>query len=181
MADIERRRSLNVPGTAPLVGAVAGCLGGGDTGTSATRVSNRPGDVGDVDALRIQASAIPVTPDDDLRRIVAESQFDLTEPVGEASDLIDGTELDPGPSEFLKPDADVTDATLGDGSPATVTPPGEPPLNFDTAFDIRSGESTSFIADLTPDGQRQTGRSVRRPVADEGQVGYEDTRTPTSS
>lgn len=173
--DIKRRRYLRALGTVPIIGAVAGCSGGGATGTLATNVSDQPGDIADFDTLLIQVDGIRVKPEDgELQRFDADAEVDLTELVGEASELINETDLDTGTYEFLQLEAEATEATLGDGSSATVNLPGDAPLKFDHPFDIRSGETTSFTADFTPVNQGRTGRYVLQPVADEVVVSYEE-------
>lgn len=51
--------------------------------------------------------------------------------------------------------------------------PGDPPLKFDEEFEIRSEETTTFIADFTPVKQGETTEYVLQPVADEVEVIYE--------
>lgn len=175
MIDIKRRKYLRAVGTVPVVGIVAGCTGGGDSGTLATHVSDQPGDIADFEKLLIQVNGIHVKPaDGELQRFDADAEVDLTELVGEASELINETELDTGTFDFLQLDAEATEAALSDGSTATVELPGEAPLKFDQPFDIRTDQTTSFTADFTPVKQGQTGRYVLRPVADEVVVSYED-------
>lgn len=175
MTDLNRRTYLRALGTVPIVGAAAGCLGGGDTGTLATHVSDQPGDIDDFDTLLIQVNGIRVKPEDDeLMRFDADAEVDLTELVGEASELIDETELETGRYEFLQLEAEATEATLSGGGSATVDLPGDAPLKFNKAFEIRSDQTTSFTADFTPVKQGQTDRYVLQPVADEVTVSYED-------
>lgn len=176
MNELNRRRYLGVLGSVPIVGAVAGCLGGGETGMLATHVSDQPGDIDDFDTLLIQINGIRVKPEDDeLQQFDADAEVDLTELVGEASELIDETELDSKNYEFLQLEAEATEAALSGGDSATVNLPGDAPLKFDLAFEIRSDQTTSFTADFTPIKQGQTGRYVLKPVADEVTVSYEDT------
>ncbi|MDZ7700842.1 MAG: DUF4382 domain-containing protein [Halobacteriales archaeon] len=175
MIDIKRRRYLKALGTVPIIGALAGCSGGGDTGTLATYVSDQPGNITDFDTLLIQVNGIRVKPEDDeLQRFDADAEVDLTELVGEASELIDETDLDTGTYEFLQLEAEATEATLSNGSSATVNLPGDAPLKFNKQFDIRTGETTSFTADFTPVKEGQTDRYVLQPVADEVVVSYEE-------
>lgn len=173
MMDIERRSYLKALGTLPIIGAVAGCSGGGDSGTLATSVSDQPGDIGDFDMLLIQIDGISVKPDDDeLQRIEADAEVDLTGLVGDASELIDESDLDTGSYDFLQLHAEATDATLSGGGSATVDLPGDAPLKFNQSFDIRSDQTTSFTADFTPVKRGQTDRYVLKPVADEVEVSY---------
>lgn len=176
MRHIDRRSYLTALGSVSIIGATGGCLGGGDTGVLATHVSDQPGDIADFDTLLIQVNGIRVKPEDgEVEEIDADAEIDLTELVGEASELIDETELETGTYEFLQLDADATEATLSSGDSATVELPGDAPLKFDEEFEIRSEETTTFIADFTPVKQGQTDRYVLQPVADEVEVIYEST------
>lgn len=174
MSHIKRRSYLKVLGAVPVVGATAGCLGGGDTGVLATHVSDQPGDIADFDTLLIQINGIRVKPqDDELEEIDADAEVDLTELVGDDTALVEETELETGTYEFLQLDAEATEATLSSGDSATVELPGDAPLKFEMEFEIRSDETTSFIADFTPVKQGQTGQYVLQPVADEVEVIYD--------
>lgn len=174
MRNIKRRPYLHALGALPIVGATAGCLGGDDTGTLATHVSDQPGDIADFDTLLIQVNGIRVKPqDDDLIERDADAEVDLTELTGDASELIDESELETNTYEFLQLDAEATEATLEDGTSATVDLPGDAPLKFNAEFEIRSEETTTFIADFTPVKQGETDRYVLQPVADEVEVIYE--------
>ncbi len=62
---------------------------------------------------------------------------------------------------------------LADGGSAEVTLPGDAPLKFDKAFELRADQTTSFTADFTPVKQGRTGRYVLQPVAGEVTVTYE--------
>lgn len=174
MRDINRRSYLKALGAIPIVGGIAGCLGGGDTGILATHVSDQPGNIADFETLLIQVNGIWVKPlEGDLDKRDADAEVDLTELVGEASALVAETELETDSYAFLQLDAEATEATLTGGESATVELPGDAPLKFDTEFEIRSGETTTFIADFTPVKQGQPVRYVLQPVADQVEVIYE--------
>lgn len=176
MRETSRRSYLKALGAVPIVAATAGCLGGGDTGTLATHVSDQPGDIADFDALMIQINGIRVKPEDEeLEEFDADAEVDLTNLVGDASELVDETQLETGTYEFVQLEAEATEATLSTGDSATVELPGDAPLKFNKEFEIRSDETTSFTADFTPVKQGQTGRYVLQPVADEVTVSYEST------
>lgn len=176
MGVIKRRSYLKAVGTVPVVGFVAGCLGGGDTGTLSTYVSDQPGDIGDFDTLLIQIDGIRVKPEEgEVQRYDADAEVDLTELVGDASELVNEEDLETGAYEFLQLDAEATEATLSDGGSATVDLPGDAPLKFEQEFEIRGDQTTSFTADFTPVKQGQTDQYVLQPVADEVTVSYEDT------
>ncbi len=171
---IRRRPVLSAFSGLALGSLLAGCGSSGETGTLSTSVSDQPGDIGDFDSLLIQINGIRVKPEDeDLRQLDADAEVDLTELVGEASALVNESELETGAFEFLQLEADATEATLTDGSSAEVMLPGDAPLKFNEAFEIRTGQTTAFLADFTPVKQGQTDRYVLQPVADEVQVSYE--------
>lgn len=175
MTTIKRRSYLKALGTVPLLGSIAGCLGGSGSGTLATHVSDQPGDIGDFDTLLIQIDGIRVKPEDaELKQFDVDAEVDLTELVGDASELVDESELETGSYEFLQLDAEATETTLSGGGSATVNLPGDAPLKFNTAFEIRGDETTSFTADFTPVKQGQTDGYVLQPVASEVEVTYED-------
>lgn len=175
MVVLNRRSCLKALGSVPIVGAAAGCTGDSDgQSTLATHISDQPGDIEDFETLLIQVNGIRVKPQDgELEEIDADAEVDLTELTGEASELIDETELDTGTYEFLQLQAEATEATLSGGGSATVELPGDAPLKFQEEFEIRSGQTTTFIADFTPVKQGQTGRYVLQPVADEIEVIYQ--------
>lgn len=174
MTVLKRRTYLRGLATVPVVGVLAGCSGGNDTGTLATHVSDQPGDIGDFETLLVHVNGIRVKPkNEELRRFDVDGTVDLTDLTGEASELIDETDLDTGTYEFLQLDADVTEATLSGSGSATVEVPGEAPLKFEAEFEIREGQTTTFIADFTPVKQGQTGRYVLQPVATEVEVIYQ--------
>ncbi|MDZ7700812.1 MAG: DUF4382 domain-containing protein [Halobacteriales archaeon] len=126
-----RRSYLRALGTVPAIGAIAGCLGSDSLGTLATHVSDQPGDIADFDRLLIQISGVRVKPeDDDLVELDADAEVDLTELTGEASELIDETELDTGSYEFLQLDAEATEAVLTEGGSATVSASGRGPADL---------------------------------------------------
>lgn len=171
---MKRRTVLTSISSIALGSALAGCSSGGSTGTLATSVSDQPADIEDFDTLLIRIDGIRVKPEnEELRRLEADAEVDLTELVGEASELVDETDLEAGSYEFLQLDATATEATLSAGGSATVELPGEAPLKFEHAFDVQSDQTTSFLADFTPVKQGQTGRYVLQPVADEVEVTYQ--------
>lgn len=101
---------------------------------------------------------------------------------GDASETIGSGELETGEYAYLQLEVgEAVDASLADGGEATVRTPGEAPLKFNESFEIRADETTSFLADVTPVKQGQSGRYTLQSVADEVEVTYEDeaTETPT--
>lgn len=175
MTVVSRRRYLGALGSVAIAGATAGCSGSDGQSTLATHISDQPGDIGDFETLLIQIDGIHVKPqDEDLLQFDADAEADLTELVGEASELVGETELDTGDYEFLQLDAEATEATLSSGDSTTVELPGDAPLKFNAEFEIRSEQMTTFVADFTPVKQGETDRYVLQPVADEVEVSYQD-------
>jgi hypothetical protein len=101
-------------------------------------------------------------------------EADLVDLQDENTQLVDERELDASTYEFLQLDTDGIDATLKDGSSATVETPGEAPLTFNQQFEIRENSRTVFTADFTPVKRGQTGSYVLQPVPDGITVEYED-------
>lgn len=169
---MRRRTAVKAIGGVAIGSVLAGCTGGG-TGTLATRVSDQPGDIEDFETLLVQVNAVRVKPaDGELEELDADAEVDLTELTGETSALVDESELEAGDYEFLQLVAEATEATLADGGSATVRLPGDAPLKFEQAFEIRSGETTTFVADFTPVKRGGTGEYVLQPVATEVEVVY---------
>lgn len=201
-----RRDYLRATGglAAAGVAGLAGCMGGAEatTGTLATRVSDQPGDITDFETCVVTIAGIWVKPgtaddestadgtatttaaEDDAREYheFDEPQTaDLVELQGDRSALVDEQELETGEYAFLQLDVTGVDATLDDGSEATVETPGEAPLKFDQSFEIRADERTAFTADFTPVKRGQTGTYLLQPVASETSVRYESTATATAT
>ncbi|MFB6254177.1 MAG: DUF4382 domain-containing protein [Halobacteriaceae archaeon] len=171
-------RRIYLQSVAGLVGSamLAGCagLGGSATGTLSTKVSDQPGAIEDFKTLKVKITGIRVKPTDgNLQEINASSTVDLTKLTGEATALIDETELKTGSYEFLMLEATTTEAVLKDGGTPTVTVPGTAPLKFNKSFEIRNNQTTTFIADFTPVKAGPTGRYILKPVADQVKVMYE--------
>lgn len=170
---MNRRQFAKVTSGVVFGGLLAGCTGS-NMGTLATHVSDQPGDIRDFERLLIQINGVRVKPEDaDVVDLDADAEVDLTELTGEASELVDESELEAGSYEFLMLEAEATDAVLSEGGSAEVSLPGDAPLKFNEPFDIREGQTTTFIADFTPVKQGQTNRYVLKPVADEVQVIYQ--------
>lgn len=184
---IERRTYLTATGTvtAGMVG-FAGCLGDA-TGTLATRVTDQPGDIADFESCVVSIVGMWLGPegseadddaeDDDSREYYEyddPQEADLVELQDDATQLVDERELEPASYEFLQLDVDGVDATLEDGSDATVEVPGEAPLTFDERFEVREQSRTVFTADFTPVQRGETGGYVLQPVPDGTTVEYED-------
>lgn len=101
-------------------------------------------------------------------------EADLVQLQDEQTELIDERDLEVGTYEFLQLDTDGVDATLVDGSSATVEVPGEAPLTFNKPFDIREDTQTTFTADFTPVLRGGTGEYLLQPVPDGITVEYDD-------
>ena len=101
-------------------------------------------------------------------------EADLVQLQGEETELIDETELETGEYQFLQLDVREANGVLeSNGEDAVVETPGNAPLKFNQAFEIRAGERTRFIADFAP-FQRGNGEYLVRPVAGGTQVIYDD-------
>jgi hypothetical protein len=102
-----------------------------------------------------------------------EQTADLVDLQGANSQLLEETEVETGEYEFLQLDVSGVEGTLTDGSEAEVDTPGNAPLKFNAAFEIRAEERTQFVADFTP-VQRGNGSYLIRPVASGTTVLYGD-------
>lgn len=185
---IDRRTYLVATGaaTAGVVG-LAGCFDG-ETGTLATQVTDQPGDIEDFESCIVTIVGMWLGPEDaeagdeegeepsdrEYHEYDEPQQADLVELQGEETQLVDERELDVATFEFLQLDVDEVDATLADGSDATVEVPGEAPMTFRESFEIREDTRTLFTADFTPVQQGRTGEYVLQPVAQSTTVSYED-------
>ena len=171
-------------GTVPL----AGCLGGDASGTLATQVTDQPGDIADFESCVVTIVGMWLGPegaesgeeedeepaDREYYEYDEPQEADLVELQDEATQLVDERELDVATYEFLQLDIDGVDATLEDGSDATVEVPGEAPLTFNQSFEIREETRTVFTGDFTPVQRGQAGGYVLQPVAQGITVEYED-------
>ena len=181
------RRSYLKATAGAAVGTVglAGCMGGGGTGTLATEVTDQPGDIADFESCVVTIVGLWVMPadatatgtdDDDARERVdfdEPQEADLVQLQNGNTKLVDETELETGEYDYLQLDTNGVDATLDDGSDANVTTPGDAPLKFNQSFEIRTDATTTFTADFTPVKQGQTSNYVLQPVADGTNVEYE--------
>ncbi len=101
-------------------------------------------------------------------------EADLVELQGDNTQLIDETELEVGDYQFLQLNvSDATGTLEADGEEAVVETPGNAPLQFKQAFEIRAEERTRFIADFAP-FRRGNGEYLIRPVASGTKVLYGD-------
>lgn len=171
-------------GTLPL----AGCLGGDASGTLATQVTDQPGDIADFESCVVTIVGMWLGPegaeageedgeepaDREYYEYDEPQEADLVELQDEATQLVDEREFDVATYEFLQLDIDGVDATLEDGSDATVEVPGEAPLTFNQSFEIREETRTVFTGDFTPVKRGQAGSYVLQPVAQGITVEYED-------
>lgn len=186
ITSLSRRSYLAATGGAAVgMAGLAGCLGGGGTGTLATRITDQPGDIADFESCVVSIVGIWLKPADATETDGTEDsgrehiefdspeEADLVELQNGDSKLLDERELDTGEFEFLQLDVDGVDATLDDGSDATVTTPGNAPLKFNQSFEIRADTRTVFTADFTPVKTGGTGDYILQPVADGTSVEYE--------
>ena len=99
-------------------------------------------------------------------------EADLVELQDGETRLIDERELQTGEYPYLQLDVSSADGTLTDGSDATVDLPGNAPLTFNEAFEIRENTQTTFTADFAP-VRRGNGSYLLRPVPRGIEVEYE--------
>ena len=100
-------------------------------------------------------------------------EADLVELQNGETQLIDERELRTGEYPYPQLDVSSADETLADGSDATVDLPGNAPLKFNEAFEIRENTRTTFTADFAP-VLRGNGRYLLRPVPSGIEVEYEE-------
>jgi hypothetical protein len=185
---IDRRTYLATTGAVAVgMAGLAGCMGS-STGTLETRVSDQPVDIEDFESCVVTIVGMWLGPQgaeagNEPGNGEAEREYheydepqtaDLVELQGDASTLVDERELETGTYEILQRDVDGIEATLEDGSDATVEVPGEAPLTFNKQFDIREDTRTSFTADFTPVQRGGAGGYVLQPVPSEIVVEYDD-------
>lgn len=193
------------------VTALAGCTGSGGTGTLATRVKDAPGDISDFERCVVSIRGFWVkerdgsetegsteaTDEDGVQQQDEEDvdqsdertyyeydepqEADLVELQDGNTALVDERELETGTYAYLQLDVAGVDATLADGGDADVGTPGEAPLQFKEAFEIREGQRTTFTADFTPVKRGQTGSYLLQPVASGTEVSYSETSEETTS
>ena len=189
LGTIGRRPYLKATGlaTAGMAG-LAGCLGDGKTGTLATQVTDQPGDIADFDSCVVTIVGMWLGPEGatsgeeedeapdgrEYHEYDEPQQADLVELQDGQTQLVDERELDVASYEFIQLDIDEIDATLEDGSSATVEVPGEAPLTFNKRFEIRENTRTVFTADFTPVRRGQTDEYLLQPVPQGINVEYED-------
>ena len=99
-------------------------------------------------------------------------EADLVELQNGETQLIDERELQTGEYPYLQLDVSSADGTLTDGSDAAVDLPGNAPLKFNEAFEIRENARTTFTADFAP-VLRGNGRYLLRPIPSGIEVEYE--------
>ncbi|TKX75122.1 DUF4382 domain-containing protein [Halorubrum sp. GN11_10-6_MGM] len=106
-------------------------------------------------------------------------EADLVELQNGETQLIDERELQTGEYPYLQLDVSAADGTLTDGSDAPVDLPGNAPLKFNEAFEIRENTRTTFTADFAP-VLRGNGRYLLRPVPSGIEVEYEESSDDTT-
>ncbi|PSQ56355.1 hypothetical protein BRD22_06020 [Halobacteriales archaeon SW_8_68_21] len=100
-------------------------------------------------------------------------EADLVELQNGETQLIDERELETGEYPYLQLDVSAADGTLTDGTEAAVDLPGNAPLKFNEAFEVRENTQTTFTADFAP-VLRGNGRYLLRPVPSGIEVEYSD-------
>jgi len=183
---VDRRTYLAGTAIAGTAG-FAGCLGGGETGTLATRVTDQPGDIADFESCVVTIVGMWLGPEDaeagdeegeepadrEYHEYDEPQEADLVDLQGDNTQLVDESEFDVATYQFLQLDVDGIDATLDGGDSATVGVPGDAPLTFNQEFEIRADARTTFTADFTPVLRGQTDEYLLQPVPDGITVEYE--------
>ena len=93
--------------------------------------------------------------------------------------LVDDREVEVGSYEFLQLDVSGVEGTLEGGGEPQVDTPGNAPLQFKQAFEVRENQRTRFVADFTPVKRGRTDRYLLQPVATNTEVSYEAETTAT--
>lgn len=179
------------------------------TGTLATAVTDQPGDIDDFESCVVTIVGVWLGPasetdsedggaenetddaEDDETEGGEESEreylefdepqeADLVELQGDNTKLIDERELAVGEHSYLQLDTDGVEATLENGESATVEVPGNAPLKFNAAFEIRANTRTVFTADFTPVKRGNSGSYLLQPVASGVTVEYEEIEEESS-
>ncbi|WP_436900451.1 DUF4382 domain-containing protein [Halovenus halobia] len=191
---------LGAAGVAGLAGCSGGTAAA--TGTLATAVTDQPGDIADFESCVVTIVGIWLAPageqsSDDGENTTEDGgenttedgeseeggreyiefdepqEADLVELQGESTQLIDERELEVDEYSFMQLDTDGVEATLDNGESATVEVPGNAPLKFNKAFEIRANTRTTFTADFTPVKRGRSGSYNLQPVARGVTVEYE--------
>jgi hypothetical protein len=87
--------------------------------------------------------------------------------------LIDKREIAVNTYRFLQLDVSNVDGTLEGGDEAEIDLPGNAPITFNEAFEVRENTRTSFTADFAP-VRRGNGTYLLRPVPRGIEVTYEE-------
>lgn len=191
-------------GMAGFAGCLGNDSSNGSNGLLATRVTDQPGDIADFESCIVTIEGIwvkPGEPDDDddeddgddddgveeqdeedvdqsderqYHEFDEPQEADLVQLQDGNTQLIDDREIETGDYQFLQLDVSSVDGTLEDGGDAEVDTPGNAPLQFKRAFEVRESQRTVFTADFTPVRRGQTGRYLLQPVARRTSVEYED-------
>lgn len=107
-------------------------------------------------------------------------EADLVELQGDNTALVDEREIPADEYSYLQLDTDGVEATLTGGASATVEVPGNAPLKFNEAFEIRADTRTTFTADFTPVKRGRSGSYNLQPVARGVTVEYEEIEDESS-
>lgn len=207
---LDRRTYLKASGALAAVGSVgvAGCLDDASTvtatGTLTTQVTDQPGDIGDFESCMVTIQGLwakpasdeddsdetdggdeeTETPDQSNAREYHEfdepQEADLVQLQDGETQLVDDRDLAVGDYEYLQLDVTDVDGTLVDGGDPEVSTPGNAPLQFRHAFEIRADQRAVFTADFTPVRRGMTDSYLLKPVAQGTSVEYEDRETDES-
>ncbi len=203
--DLTRRDALAATAGLAATG-LAGCAQSNSSsaavGYLSTGVSDRPGDIDEFESCVVTIEGIWLgpqstdtaenntsSPTNDTEADDAEREYytfeepqtaDLVDLQGDARTFIDEDRAVPvGEYAFLQLDVTDVEGTLTDGTTASVRTPGEAPITFNRAFEIRANTRTQFVADFTPvrTGPPGSTRYLIQPVPAEIEVSYESIET----
>ena len=134
----------------------------------------------DGDAVRTQeAEDVDEGEDREYHEFDEPQEADLVQLQDGTTKLVDDREVEVGRYEFLQLDVSGVAGTLEGGGEARVDTPGNAPLQFTQAFEVREDQQTRFVADFTPVKRGRTDRYLLQPVATNTEVSYEAEPTAT--
>lgn len=162
--------------------ALTGCLGGSDNsgeGYLTTEIRAGTGNIQDFETLTLLITEIHLEPGDGERISVdvheteadlVQLQGDWAKPIGSTADRGRGGIREPLEAREYQSlqlgVEEISEATLNDGSEATVMTPADGLLPFDLTFEIREGQYATFVAVVAPVQQDDSDEYTLDPVTD---------------
>lgn len=158
-----------------------------ERGSLATRVIDRPGDIGDFSSFAVSFAGLWTQAVDEPESNREYHAFETPRIVDFVAlrtgrtRLIDERDLPSGQYDRLLLDVSSINATLLDGSAATVSVVGDAPLAFPEPFEISAETATTFVAPVTPVRSAGGDEYALRPVTDATTVHYGDEGDPSET